>query len=407
MPNYFYTAKSLDGQTKTGDLSAKNLHELAAALKEQQMILIKAVDQEIKKKSFFNMEIPGFFSGVPSTEKIMMIKNLQVMSAAGLPVVKSFDILITQTKNKKLKNALIDIKEKVNKGDSMSSAFSLHPDIFSDFFISMIKAGEESGTMQDVLTVLALQLDKEHKLKSKLQGAMIYPCIILVVMLIVGIIMATVVLPSLNTFFSSLNTPMPLYTQIVIKGSQLCVKYCPFLIIIPAILFGILFMVLKTAWGKKTEDAILLRLPLFSPLVKKSNCAVLVRSLSSLLASGVSLTKSLEVTAGAVGNYYFKQALLESLEKIKKGEKLSKTLSSYQDIFPFGVIEMMEVGEETGKTSSILKELANFYEEETITATDNITAAIEPLLIIVLGVSVGFFAFSIIEPMYSSLGSIQ
>jgi len=406
MPNYFYTAKSLDGQTKTGNMAAKNLHELAASLKDEGMVLIKAVDQAEKHKKNINFSLP-FLSGVSSVEKIMMVKNLQVMTVAGLSLVRSVDILIEQTKSKKLKSVLTEVKDKINKGDSLSSALSLYPNIFSQFFLSMIKVGEESGTMEDVLRVLSLQLEKEHKLKSKIQGAMIYPCIILIVLILVGIIIATVVLPSLNTFFMSLNAEVPFYTKMVIGAGQFSTKYWPVLIIVPLGLALLLWAVLRTPWGKKSKDAILLKLPIFSTLVKMNNCAVLIRSLSSLIASGVPFTRSLEVTSETVGNYYFKKALSESLEKIKKGERLSKTLVPYKNIFPFGAIEMIEVGEETGKTATILKELAEFYEEETIAATEKMSAAIEPILIVIMGVGVGFFAFSIIQPMYSSLSAIQ
>lgn len=407
MPNYSYTAKSYDGQTKTGDFQAKDLRELAASLKEEGMLLVYAHDNAEKKKMNININITlPFLSGVPVVEKIMMVKNLQVMTVAGLSLPKSLDVLAAQAKSKKLKSVLFDVKEKVNKGNSLSSAFSLYPKVFSQFFLSMIKVGEESGTLEEVFKVLALQLEKEHRLKSKIQGAMIYPCIILIVLILVGIIIATIVLPSLNNFFKGLDTEVPFYTKLVIKAGEFSTKYWPLLIIIPLVLAALLWFVLKTPWGRKAKDAIFLKLPLISPLVKKNNCAIMIRSLSSLIAAGVPFTRSLEVTAGTVGNFYFKKALSESLEKIKKGDKLSKTLAPYKNIFPFGAIEMIEVGEETGKTESILKELAEFYEEETIAATEKISAAIEPLLIVVMGVAVGFFAFSIIQPMYSSLSSI-
>ena len=406
MPNYFYSAKSFDGRAKTGNLVAKDLHELAEILREEGLILIKAVDHAEKKKKNIDI-LPNIFSRVSFVEKIMMVKNLYVMTMAGLSLVKVFDVLTAQTKSKKLKSVLTEVKERVNKGDSLSSAFSRHTDIFSQFFLSMIKVGEESGTLEEVLKVLSLQLEKEHRLKSKIQGAMIYPCIILVVLIFVAIIIATVVLPSLNSFFMSLDAEIPFYTKIVIGAGQFSTKYWPVLIIAPICLALILLMVLKTPWGKKGKDNLLLKLPLFSPLVKKNNCAVMIRSLSSLIAAGVPFTRSLEVTTETVGNYYFRKALTEALEKIKKGEKLSKTLIPYRNIFPFGAIEMIEVGEETGKTASILKELAEFYEEETIAATEKLSAAIEPALIVVLGISVGFFAFSIIEPMYSSLPAIS
>jgi len=406
MPNYFYTAKTFNSQTKTGTLEATSLRDLAATLKEQGMILIEASDQPKAEKKFGFLS-RAIFTGVSATEKIMMVKNLKVMIAAGMSVVRSLDILSEQTKSKRLKDALLDIKSKINKGDSLSLSLSKYPNIFSEFFLSMIKVGEESGTLEDVLSVLSLQLEKEHRLKSKVRGALIYPCIIVIVMIIVGAIVATVVLPSLNSFFASFNSTIPFYTRMVLDAGQFATKYWLFMLVFIIVLGIFLWRALKTAWGKKVKDTILLKLPLFSPLVKKSNCAVFIRSLSSLIASGVPFTRSLEVTEGTVGNFYYKRAISESLEKVKKGERLSKTLAPYSNIFPFGVIEMIEVGEETGKTSTILKELADFYEEETIAATEKISEAIEPLLIVVLGVCVGFFAISVIQPMYSSLGSIK
>lgn len=406
MPNYFYTAKSIDGETKKGKLAARDLHDLSRQLKDNELILVEATDCEAKKNNL-NFSLPPIFSRVSAVEKIMMAKNLQVMAATGLSIIKSLEVLSAQTKNVKLKKALADIKERVNKGESFSEAISNYPDIFSDFFVSMAKVGEESGTMENVLKVLSMQLEKEHKLKSKMQAAMIYPCIILLVMVAVGIIIVTFVLPSLNTFFSSMATEVPFYTKMLLSFGEFSTKYWPFIIGFFAFLSGAFWMALRSRPGKAIADAVLLKLPLFSPLVKKSNCAVLIRSLSSLLSAGVPFTRSLEVTAGTVGNHFFKEALNESLEKIKKGEKLSKTLSAHGNIFPFGVIEMIEVGEETGKTSTILSELADFYEQETIAATEKLSSSIEPILIVVLGVAVAIFAFSIIEPMYSMLGSIQ
>jgi type IV pilus assembly protein PilC len=163
---------------------------------------------------------------------------------------------------------------------------------------------------------------------------------------------------------------------------------------------------LRTKTGKWARDTLLLKVPIISSLVKKSNSALFIRSLSSLITSGVPLTRSLEIISKTVDNFYFKKAIFESIEKIKKGEKLSSALKTHQVLFPFGTIEMMEVGEETGKTSTILKKLAEFYEQEVISAAENLSVAIEPVLILALGLAVGFFAVSIIGPMYSAMQSI-
>jgi len=406
MPNFVYTAKTLEDKTVTGTSLAKDLRELSKSLRNEGLFLIRAVSKDEKKKKWLDFSF-SLSSKVPTDEKIMLTRNLAVMVATGLSLVKSFDVLANQAKNKRLKVALFAIKEQINKGQSISSAMSRYPDIFSDFFLSMMEIGEESGTLEDVLKILALQLEKEHRLKSGVQSAMIYPIIILSLMIVVGGIVAVVVLPRLKQFFSGLNAKIPFYTKALIDFGEFSIKNWPLLIIIPVILGFFTVMALKTKKGKWLKDTILLKTPIFSPLVKKNNCAILIRSLSSLLGSGVSLTRSLEVASGTMGNFYFKRAVKDALERVKKGENLSVALSSYRDIFPYGAIELVEVGEETGKTAMVLKTLAEFYEEEVISATAKLSALIEPALIIVMGVIVAFFAFSIIEPMYSSLGAIK
>lgn len=404
MPNYIYTAKSVEGKTKKGALVAKDTRELYQILKDQELILVDATIEGEKKRK---LSMFSFSFGVSVSEKILMTRNLSVMVATGLSLVNSLEILSEQSKNKKLKKALNEIKERVNKGETLSSAIAHFPGIFSEFFLSMVKVGEEAGTLEEVLKILSLQLEKEHKLKSELQGAMIYPCIVLSLMLAVGIIIAIVVLPRLDSFFKSMNAKVPFYTRLLIDFGQFSTKNWPVLIIVPIVFVILIAMALRTKKGKWLLDTIFLKIPLISSLVKKSNCAILIRSLSSLLNSGVPVLRSLEVVHGTVGNFYFKKAISEALEKIKKGDRLSDSFIPYKNIFPFGAIEMLQVGEETGKTSVVLKTLADFYEEELIAATAKLSAAIEPVLLIILGVAVGFFAFSIIEPMYSSLQAIQ
>ena len=408
MPKFFYTAKSLDNKTISGYLTAKDMRELAKTLKNEGLFLVKAVSKGPsgypKKKKLPDI---SFSLKVPSSEKILLTKNLSVMVAAGLSLVKGFDVLANQAKNKKLKNALFAAKEQINKGESMSSVLSHYPDIFSEFFLSMIKIGEESGTLEEVLKILSLHLEKEHRLKSGVQQAMIYPVIVLSLMLAVGIIIAIVVLPKLKDFFTGLNAPIPFYTKLLIDFGEFSTKQWPLLIAIPVVLAFLAIAALKTKKGKWMKDTTLLKLPIFSSLIKKNNCAILIRSLSSLLGSGVSLTRALEVSSGTVGNFYFKKAVNNALDEVKRGESLSQAFGLYKDIFPYGAIEMIEVGEETGKTSSVLKTLADFYEEEVVSAAAKLSAVIEPVLIIILGVMVGLFAISIIEPMYSSLSAIK
>jgi len=405
MPNYIYTAKSFDGQTENGALDVKNEHELAQILKGRGMILVDSTIDGSQKKSILSMQFSFF--GVSTEEKIMITKNLGVMFASGLSLIKSFEILIAQAKSQKLKDALLDIKNKINTGENLSDALSAYPDIFSELFCNMIKVGEESGTLDDIFQILSLQLMKEHDLRSKIINAMIYPGIILMVMALVGVVMITFVLPSLNTFFTSLNVDIPIYTRALLYGGNFLSTNWYLLIVVPLLMAFFGWLIMKTKIGKYTVDTILLKMPLISSIVKKNNSAFLVRSLSSLTASGVSLIRSLEISSKTVNNHYFADALTDAGLKIKKGEKLSNALRPYQNLFPSGVIEMIEVGEETGKTSAILKKLADFYEQEAVDAIEKLSILVEPILIVGLGLAVGVFAFSIIQPMYSSLKSIQ
>ncbi len=404
MPNYFYTAKSFDGTTKTGNLYAKDLRQLAQNLKNENMLLIKAVSEEEKKRNKFKFFLPSF--GISSVEKIMMTRNLWIMFSAGLPLIKIFDILSVQAKKKKMKNMMLDINERLNKGESFSDALSKYPDVFNDFFQSMIRIGEESGTLEEIFETLTLHMEREHELKSKIRGAMIYPAIVLLTMMSIGIIVSTFVLPKFTSFLLGMNIELPIYTKILINIGNFSQKYWYLAIVIPIFLIYTLLLIAKTKKGKWIIDTTLLKIPFISSFVKKNNSAILIRSLGSLNSSGIPLIRSLEITSATIGNTYFKKALNEAAEKVKKGEKLSSTLKPYQNLFPFGVIAMMEVGEETGKTSVVLKKLSEFYEQEIIEATKNFSVIIEPILIIILGLGVAFFAISIIEPMYSSLKSI-
>ncbi len=399
MINYFYTAKSAEGETKTGTLSAKNLHQLAQELKKGGLVLIKAVPEEEQERKKIRFSFP--FSRVSSKDKIILTRNLEIMVATGLPLVKSFSILANQAKNRKLKKALLEIKEEINKGGDFSSALSRQPDIFSEFYQNMVKIGEESGTLEDVLKTLTTQLKKEHQLKSKIRGAMIYPAIILTVMIAVGIVVMTIILPQLSGLFKELGTEIPFSTRALLVLGDFFSKYWYFLILFFLFLLLFLWKILKTKKGKKIIDTILIKMPIFSSLVKKSNSAFLIRSLSSLIAAGVPIVKSLKITAGTVNNFYFKEALNEVAEKVKEGEKLFASLQPYQYLFPTGTIEIIEVGEETGKTSTILKELAEFYEEEVINIVENLSTIIEPVLLLILGVAIAFFAVSIMQPIYS------
>jgi len=406
MPRYIYTAKTQEGEDKSGTAEAKTERELARTLRQQGLILIRAeLEEKEKKKRKFEISLP-FFGGVSLVEKMMFTRNLQVMIAAGLPLPRAIGTLAEQAKSRKFKKALLGIREEITRGKSFSDSLSPYPDIFPELFQSMVKVGEEAGTIEEVLTILAQQMEREHDLKSKVKGAMIYPAIIICAMLGIGIMMLIMVVPQLAETFEELNIELPLTTQLVIGLATFLLEKWYLVILILIFLIFLFWRLMKTKEGKKIIDKLTLKAPIISSIVIKTNSASTVRTLSSLITAGVPIVRSLEVTSGTLGNIYFKTAMAEAAEKVRKGGKLSEALKPHQEIYPPIVIQMIAVGEETGETSSILAKLAEFFEGEVANATKNLTAVIEPVLMIIIGAAIGFFAISMIQPMYSMLGSL-
>lgn len=407
MPRYFYTAQSLQRENKSGVLEAKDEHQLARILRQEGLILIRAELEEKLTKKKFEVSLPFFWGGISLTEKIFFTRNLRVMIKAGLPLPRALEILANQTKNQKFKKALLDIRDEIVKGESFSRSLTKYPDIFSELFQNMVKVGEESGTLEDVLQTLAQQMEREYELKSKIKGAMIYPAVIILAMLGIGILMLVVVIPKLAETFEELNIELPMTTRIVIGLANFLVERWYLAVIIFFLLFFLFWQAMKTKRGKKIIDILLLKIPIISPIIKKTNLAYTARTLSSLIIAGVPIVRSLEITSGTLSNIYYQLAILEVAEKVRKGEKIAQALKPYENIYPSSVIQMVAVGEETGETSSILKQLAEFYEEEVTNVTKNLAAVIEPLLMIIIGAAVGFFAVSMFQPMYSMLGAIK
>jgi type II secretory pathway component PulF len=391
---YSYTAKSLEGEPKSGALEAKNEHELARILEEKA---------EKKPLTRFRWGALPFFDRVSLIGKMMFTRNLRVMIGAGVALPRALEILAIQSKSKKLNKALLDTREEIIKGKSFSSALSKYPNIFSELFCSMIKVGEEAGTLEEVLGVLTQQMEKEHELKSKIKGAMVYPAVVILAMVGIGILMLIIVVPKLAETFNELGVELPITTRLVIAIGSFVANFWYLLPLIFLFFVFLLRAALKTKIGKFLIDTLVLKIPIVAPLIRKTNSAYTVRTLSSLIASGVPIVRSLEVISGTLGNIYYKRAIADAAEQVKKGSKLAEVLKRYENIYPILVIHMIEVGEETGETSNVLEKLADFFEEEVTNATRNLSAIIEPVVMIIIGAAVGFFAVSMIQPMYSMI----
>lgn len=401
----FYTAKSFSGETKSGEMNVKDERDLATQLREENFILTSFKSLEEKKSikiNFFDR-----FTTIPVSEKMMLARNLSVMISSGLPLSRAVKNITNQTKNKRFIKVLEDIQGGLQSGNTFADCLEKHPGIFNELFVNMVRVGEASGNLEEVLNLLAGQLEKEHELLSKVKGAMTYPAVIIVAMIGIGILMMIYVVPQITGVFKDLKADLPASTRFIIGFSSVLKNhYLLVLSAMCALAVGLKILTM-TSFGKKAVGLLLINIPVVKNIVIKVNCARFARIYSSLLKSGVSVVEALNILSRTLTNFYYKRALTRAAENIQKGVNLSKIIFEEKRIFPILVPQMIEVGEETGKTEMILMKLAEFYEKEIDQKTKNLSSIIEPVLMIVIGSAVGFFAVSILQPMYSVLENIK
>lgn len=405
MTKYLYTAKSVEGKPRSGEMDAKNERDLALQLRGDGYIVtsIERVEELGYKPRI------GFLDriqGVSLKEKLFFTRNLSVMVSSGLTIARALSNLSVQTKNKHFRTVLENVYKDVQKGLALSDALTKYPAIFNDLFVNMIRVGEVGGTLSESLDIITIQMEKDHELRSKVKGAMLYPAIIIFAMIIIGIIMLTYILPQILSVFGDMEVELPATTQFIIKISDVLNDH-GVLIGIALVAGGIFLKAFtSTDLGKKAASFILLKTPILKNIVIKVNCARFARIYSSLLHSGVSVVDSLNIVAKTLSNTFFKEAVLEGRNKIQRGIDLSSVIAEYPVIFPVIVAQMIKVGEETGKTEDMMVKLAEFYEEEVSQITKNLSSIIEPVLMLIIGGAVGFFAVAMLTPMYSVLENV-
>jgi len=350
-------------------------------------------------------EIP-FFSGVPNAEKILFARNLSSMVGGGLALSRALAVLIKQTKNAAMKRTIQDVSEDIKQGHTLSGALQRHPDVFSPIFIAMARAGEESGMLSQSLQIVATQMEHSFSLTKKVKGAMIYPAIVIIVMIVIGVLMMIYVVPTLSSTFASVNAELPLPTQIIISLSNLIVANAAATVVGAIVVIAGLIAGLRTQTGKRWSDRFILAAPVIGGIVQKVNAARTARTLSSLLAAGVSALSALTITSDVVQNTRFRPIIQEARDLVEKGKPLSDSFVRAEHIYPVMFSEMMAVGEETGDVPGMLAHVAEFYENEVEQQTKDLSTIIEPILMVVIGAAVGFFAIAMIMPIYSLSSSI-
>lgn len=393
--------KALDEKNNVveGVENTPNKFELANYLKTQGLVLIDA--EEVSVKKFFNFKKILQIGSISTQEKILFARNISSMLEAGLSLSRTLGVMEKQTKNKKLKKTISEISEKIKKGNSLSVALSDYPKVFDNLFVSMVRSGEESGNLVNALSEIASQIEKGYLLRKKIIGAMIYPGVILTAMIGIGIFMMVYIVPTLTETFKDIGAELPISTKIIIGISEF---FNNNMILGMVLLLGIglvLFIMSKSKAGKKVFDYLLIKTPAISNLVKETNSARTSRTLASLLKSGVPYINAIKITKATISNSFYIKVIEKAEKQIEMGLPVSKVFEENSNLFPPFVSEMIAVGEETGELSPMLFKIAEFYENEVEQKTKNMSTIIEPFLMIIVGAMVGFFAISMISPMYS------
>ncbi len=406
MSHFIFKAKKPNGDTYEGQKDAADRYELYRMIRESGDEFV-SLKEKNGKNTGLKMEISlGFLNKVKAMEKINFARNLGSMIEAGLPLSRALSVLERQAHSKNLQTVITDVRNSIDKGLTFSDALAKHPKVFSSLFTSMVHAGEQSGTLSDSLKVIAFQLESANNLERRVRGALMYPAVIIFAMIIVAVLMFTFVIPTLMKTFIDLHVELPFTTQIILNISNVLQNYGVYLLIGLALL-GFMFMKWsKTAIGKNINHTLLIRLPILGPLVQEVNTARTARTLSSLLGAGVDFVESVNITALVIQNVHFRAVLEKAGESIKKGGLMSKIFADNIKLYPIFLSEMMSVGEETGKIGEMLSGVAKYYEEDVDQKTKDMSTIIEPLIMILIGAGVGFFAVAMISPMYSLVNAI-
>jgi type IV pilus assembly protein PilC len=408
MATFTYYGEDAQGNEVTEEVSAEDRYKVYDVARQNGHTVLRIEEKAGFAGFSFNMEAINYKLGkVKSDELVMVTRNLGSMLVAGLTITRALSVIERQSKNAKLKGVIKRVIARINKGDQFFESLKDFPEVFDDLYVAMIRAGEESGNLAESLQTLSIQMERSTNLKKKIKGAMIYPTIVITVMVIIGILMMMFVMPAITGVFKEMGNELPATTKVLIATSDFFAQYTVMaLLIIISSVAGVIYF-FRTTIGKRIISWTVTRLPVIGTIAKEVNAARTARTLASLLNSGVDVIQALEITEEVVQNVYYKKIIREAAARVEKGTPMSETFIERSDLYPILVGEMILVGEETGQIAGMLKELANFYETEVERKTKDLSTIIEPLLMVVIGAGVGFFALALIAPIYSISDALQ
>lgn len=397
-----FKAISISGNQQEGRIEATTQEKAIEILQRHKLVIVSI--QPIRE--WLSMSgIANLFHRVKKDKIIIFSKELSVMLESGISLVEALRILYDQEENAYFKEQIYSIANKVDDGMPFSSALAESPTLFSDFYVNIVRAGEASGKLQETFVHLAVYLDKQNYLNAKLKNAMIYPAVVISGFAVIGVGVMVFVMPQLMTIFESSGQELPATTKALIFVSQFMRDY---LLVLIALFVSFLYLLksyIKTPFGKKMWDSVLLKIPKIKTILQKVYVSRFSGNLAMLIASGIPITDALRISGNIVGNTVYKELIFSSIDEVKIGGSVSYVFEKNSN-FPVIVSKMMRIGEKSGQFGKILQDISNFYEKEIDLAIEGIMALIEPVLIFFLGLGVLVFIMSILQPIYSLTGSM-
>ena len=392
-----YQARTKQGEIKVGVVEASS-RETALDLLEKYGLFVTLLE-EAEVAPIYQRKIK-LFAKVPPVEVVNFTRQAAILFKSRIPIVEIFYTLGRQTKNQLFKEKIMDIAESVEGGSALSAAFARHPKVFNQFYISIVKSGEVSGELPEVLDYLADHLERDHDFHSKITGAMIYPIVVLLVVFVVMAAMFLYVIPKLGEVIKEMGAEPPFVTKVVLSMSEFFRSWgLPLTIIFIVLIFGISRFA-RSERGKKIFDKAFLKFVIIGPFLQKVALTRFAENLATLISGGVPIAQSLEITADIVGNEVFKAIILEARDGVKKGETISSVIEKYPEVVPPLFVQMTSVGERAGQISPALMNIVSFYRKDVDRTLDNFVSFLEPLMIIFLGLVVGGLMVAVLLPIY-------
>ena len=402
MAEFQYRVITPEGKEKKGTMEGKSVEQVSGVLKAQKNVILS-----VSEASLMNRDINFSLGGrVSARDYSIFCRQFVSIISAGVSIINALEMMRDQTENRTLKKALGEVYEDVSKGESMAGAMNKHSKVFPSMLCNMVEAGEASGSMEVAFERMAVQFEKENKLKQSVKKAMIYPIVLLVVMVGVLFLMMIWVIPNFMGMFAELDTELPPITQAVVNMSDFVIAKWWLILLVVAAAIALFKAYAASPSGKFVLGGIALKIPVFGKLQTKSECARLGRTLCTLLGAGVPMMDAIEITGRSMENVHYKKAMMDAKDQVMRGMALSRPLKTC-GLFPPMVVHMVSIGEETGNIETMLENVANYYEDDVQVATEQVMALMEPMIIVVMAIVVGVLIMAIMQPMltlYESIG---